>query len=128
MKKKHFIILTILAVTVIFGYLGFNKINSNFEALRETTISEVEPASVADGTYPGAYSLFPISVEVSVTVYSGMITEIEITKHDNGQGEPAEAIIETVIDMQSVQFDAIAGATYSSIVILLAISDALNGE
>ncbi len=128
MKKRYIIILAVIVTIILVGFIAFNRINANLEALIETPISEVNPSSLEDGIYEGSYSSFPVSVDVAVTISSGVITSIEITKHDNGQGEPAEVIIESVIDLQSVQVDAIAGATYSSVVILLAISDALNNN
>jgi len=128
LKKRYIIILAVIVTIILVGFIAFNRINANLEALIETPISEVNPSSLEDGIYEGSYSSFPVSVDVAVTISSGVITSIEITKHDNGQGEPAEVIIESVIDLQSVQVDAIAGATYSSVVILLAISDALNNN
>jgi uncharacterized protein with FMN-binding domain len=62
-----------------------------------------------------------------VTLSNHEITEIVITRHDNGQGQAAEAIIDDVTSEQTLLVDAIAGATYSSKVILLAIHDALSG-
>jgi uncharacterized protein with FMN-binding domain len=47
-------------------------------------------------------------------------------EHRNGQGEAAEVIPQMVVDAQSLQVDAISGATFSSKVILLAIEDALK--
>ncbi len=128
MKKRYIIMFAVIAAIIIISYTAYSRINSNLEALLDIQITEIDPSSLEDGIYEGAYSSFPVSVEVEVTVSLGVITSIVITKHDNGQGEPAEVIIETVIDLQSVQVDAIAGATYSSQVILLAISDALNLE
>ena len=63
---------------------------------------------------------------LEVIVKEKQITEIKIIKHTNGQGGEAEAILDTVIDAQSLQVDVISGATYSSKVILLAIEDALK--
>jgi uncharacterized protein with FMN-binding domain len=74
----------------------------------------------------GSYSVFPVSVDVEVEVSNHVITSILITKHDNGQGTPAEVIIDDVILAQSIDVDSISGATYSSKVILLAIKDALS--
>ncbi len=79
-----------------------------------------------DGTYIGSYETTVVKVKVAVTVVNHTITEIEILKHDNGQGKEAEEILNDVIESQSVLVDSIAGATYSSKVILLAIIDALD--
>ena len=55
-----------------------------------------------------------------------MIKEIELKKHDNGQGFPAEIIPGKVVEAQSLEVDIVSGATYSSKVILKAIENALK--
>ena len=61
-----------------------------------------------------------------VTVNSHRITEIDIIRHDGGRGKDAESITKSVVEYQSLQVDSVAGATYSSRVILRAIEDALK--
>ncbi|MBE0600950.1 MAG: FMN-binding protein, partial [Firmicutes bacterium] len=78
------------------------------------------------GTYTGAYSAFPVSAEVAVTVQDHQIAAIDLVRHNNGQGGAAEAIPQMVVDAQSIQVDTVTGATFSSKVILLAIRDALQ--
>lgn len=81
---------------------------------------------VKDGTYKGEYKNFPVKVVVSVKVKNHQITEIKIKKHREGKGEKAEAIIEDVIQAQSLEIDVISGATLSSKCILKAIENALQ--
>jgi len=100
--------------------------NDNLEGLKDITITEVDLSTKADGTYRGTYKAFPIEVVLEVVIVNHEITEIIIIKHQTGEGEPAEAIIPVIISTQSLDVDVIAGATYSSIVIKLAILDALN--
>ena len=120
------IICAIVIVLIIAGSIAFNKINSNLENLVLIQIDDVDLGTVEDGLYMGSYSVFPVSVDVEVEVSNHVITSILITKHDNGQGTPAEVIIDDVILAQSIDVDSISGATYSSKVILLAIKDALS--
>jgi uncharacterized protein with FMN-binding domain len=68
----------------------------------------------------------PVSARVEITVHDGKITDIKLLEHNNGQGKPAEAIIGQVLENQTLEVDVIAGATYSSKVILKAIEDALD--
>ena len=124
--KAVIIIFAILIVLIIAGSIAFNKINSNLENLALIQIDDVDLEKVEDGLYMGSYSVFPVSVDVEVEVSNHVITSILITKHDNGQGTPAEVIIDDVILAQSIDVDSISGATYSSKVILLAIKDALS--
>lgn len=129
MKKKlkwiGLILLVIVIIIVgVFAVL-ISKSEANFEAFMEMPISMVDLTKLSDGSYKGAYSVFPVSVEVTVEVRAQKIVNITIDKHFNGQGKPAEVIIDEVINQQSLDVDMISGATYSSKVILKAIEDAL---
>lgn len=73
----------------------------------------------------GTYEAFPVKVTVQVTVSDHRIVDIELTEHRNGQGKPAEALLPLIVEKQRVELDAIAGATYSSLVILKAVEQAL---
>ena len=81
-----------------------------------------------NGQYEGEYTLFPVKVEVLVTVKDHAIIDIEILKHRNGKGSKAEVIIDDVIREQSILVDAVTGATVSSRAILKAVEDALKSE
>lgn len=126
MKKILLIIGSIVVLIVVAGVIAFKQIENNLEVLANTEIEDIDLSSVEDGTYLGEYSSFPVSVNVTVTILNHEIIEVEITKHIQGQGLSAEAIVDDVIEEQSLAVDAIAGATYSSKVILLAIRDALT--
>ena len=127
MKKISIIILSILAVLIIGAYVGIKVIGQNHETkLSGIAISDVDLSKIPDGTYAGACEAFPVIAEVSVTVKGHKITEIKLVKHINGRGSPAEIIPRRVIEAQSLEVDAIAGATSSSKVILKAIQNALD--
>lgn len=115
-----------VSVIIIIGAVTLAFLQAQLDKLTEAVITEPTLSTIKDGTYKGSYSAFPVSVSVNVTIKDHQITAITILKHDNGQGKPAEAIIEEVIDQQSLDVDVISGATYSSKVILKAIEDALN--
>ena len=133
MKKKHKIILGVLVVAIIgayFGIIGFKSyietIESNLDHLTDLNISSVDISKVADGTYVGSCEVFPITAEVKVTVKNHEIAGIELVEHKSGRGAPAEIIPSKVVEAQTLQVDAVSGATYSSKVILKAIENALN--
>ncbi|MBN2503850.1 MAG: FMN-binding protein [Bacilli bacterium] len=126
MKKGIFIVFGVLVVLVVGMILMVNYMENNLDVMLAEELLPIDPSTEADGTYTGVYDAKLIHVEVLVTIRDGEISSIEILKHDNGQGDAAEAIVDYVIESQSIDVDAIAGATYSSRVILLAISDALN--
>ena len=81
---------------------------------------------IENGTYIGIYDSLLIKVKVEVTIFDHTMTEIMILEHQNGHGDGADVIIDTVLIHQSIDVDFISGATYSSKAILLAISDALS--
>ena len=129
MKKKQIIIPGILIAIIIgtyFGVTGYKTIESNLNQLTDLKISNVDISKVDDGTYAGSYKVFPITVEVEVTIKNHQIAGIELVKHKSGQGSPAEIIQDKVLEAQTLEVDVVSGATYSSKVILKAIENALN--
>ncbi|XFA98975.1 FMN-binding protein [Candidatus Izemoplasma sp. B36] len=125
-KKIGLIIFIIIVILTALGVYFYIQINDGLENLENIVIEDIDLSTVEDGTYTGEYTQTPLSVIVQVEVFDHEIVNILILKHDNGQGNPAEVIINSVIASQSIDVDSIAGATYSSIVILLAIQDALS--
>jgi len=67
-----------------------------------------------------------ISAEVSVIVNDGEIIAIDFIEYESGKGEPALAIVDKIIEFQSLDVDTIAGATNSSKTILKAVENALE--
>ncbi|MFO8191901.1 MAG: FMN-binding protein [Bacillota bacterium] len=132
MKKKTKVILIVLAVIVMIVIFAVRSamvnVKSNLEQLSEQTLGEIDLHSVADGQHRGTYEVFPVAVEVEVTVNDQAITAIELLKHQNGQVGAAEVILDDVIEKQSLEVDTVSGATYSSMVILKAVEDALSGS
>jgi len=100
-------------------------IDASYPRIRAATRA-FDVSSVADGVYEGKAFLLPVSVRVRATVSSGRIASVELLKHFNGQGKPAEAVIEDVIAAQSLGVDVVSGATHSSLTILAAVEDALT--
>lgn len=88
-------------------------------------IGELDLSGVPDGTYEGSYDADLIKVQVAVTVEDQRIIDIALLEHENGKGAPAEAVIPHVIESQSLDVEAVSGATNSSKVILKAIETAV---
>ncbi len=131
MKKwqKRLLMLAILLGVCLVGLgIMMSKAQDNLDGLVEMTISDVDLTSISDGVYKGTYDVFPVSVEVDVTISNHEILKIDLIKHFNGQGKPAEVIIDDVIAAQTLDVDVITGATYSSKIILKAIEVALTSD
>lgn len=129
MKKiyKYLIFFGSIIILVVIGtVIAFKSMEKGLSDLLTVEIEELDLSAVEDGTYNGSFTRTPISVKVVVTVENHDITMVEITEHISGKGQPAEAIIDDIVLNDSVKIDAVAGATYSSICILLAVKNAVN--
>jgi uncharacterized protein with FMN-binding domain len=129
MKKKGLVLTALLIIAgfaiAAMGLMAYTE--KNLEKLVNAEIKDVDISKLEDGVYTGSYSTFPVSAEVRVTVKGQRITGIDLLEHNNGKGKPAEVIPGRVVEAQSLEVDAISGATYSSKVILKAIENALEG-
>ncbi len=88
-------------------------------------------AMPADGVYEGSANGMGGAVKVAVTVSGGKITAVEIVEHSEtaGVSDPAiEQMPAKIIDAQSTDVDAVAGATVTSEAIKEAVKAALSGE
>jgi uncharacterized protein with FMN-binding domain len=126
--KPFLIVFVVLFSVTLIGTFLFNSMQKGLDQLLTLEMSEIDLSAVEDGTYLGKYSQLPVSVKLTVTVLNHDITAIEILEHDNGQGTAGEAVIDSVIAFDSVLIDTVAGATYSSKVILLAVKDAIENK
>lgn len=87
--------------------------------------------SFTDGTYTGSGKGMMGNIEVSVTVEGGKITAVEVTSQSETAGisDPAlETIPQAIVDAQSWEVDAVAGATFTSNGIMEAVKNAITGE
>lgn len=130
MRRKPVIVLTILAVIIAGVYFGMKSyiktIETNLNQITKTSMSDIDISKAADGIYTGSCHAFPVTAEVKVTIKDHKVCDIELVKHVNGRGAPAEAIADKVVESQTLAVDAVSGATHSSKVILKAIENALN--
>jgi len=131
MTKKRVIItvvgLVVVAVLIFGTWLVISM--GNYRRI----VSEIELVTpnltlVQDGTYNGFFDAIRVSADVSVTVKNHRITEVVINKHNYGydRATAAEVVIIDVVDSQSLEVDAVSGATNSSKVILKAVQNALE--
>ncbi|MFO8059446.1 MAG: hypothetical protein R6U70_02145 [Bacillota bacterium] len=78
MSRKVTIVLVIVAAVALAGYLTMGRIQSNLERLALSPVQDVDLSTVPDGTYDGSHGVFPVSVEVRVTVQDHRMTRIEL--------------------------------------------------
>lgn len=131
-KWKIILFIVVIIICIVGGMMVYaiNELNKTTDSLSEVEIFNSDLSDVlsnlADGTYTGKYEASKfLSVKVLVEIKEHKIVHVDILEHSNGKGEPAEIITEKVVKNQSLNVDAISGATASSKVILKAIENAI---
>jgi uncharacterized protein with FMN-binding domain len=93
---------------------------------RYLDIENVDFSVVADGTYTGVFQNKILLAVVQVEVADHKIVSIEILEHKDAYLPQARQIAGDVLNKQSLEVDAISGATLTSDTVLKAIEDALK--
>lgn len=126
---KIIVLILVSLCIVVGGFLGLNyftNLQKYKNSIKAISISNVDLSKIPDGTYLGSYDALRIVADVSVTVSNHKITDIKLLSHKNERGQRAEVIPKRVLEAQSLEIDAVSGATNSSKVILKAIENALE--
>lgn len=126
-KKGLFWGLMVLVIIIGMFFIGLQfKLKEINNEVSNIDIKNVDITSLEDGIYQGeCYIDEFLGASIEVRVEDGQIKSIGFVDHKYGKGKKAEAIVDKVIERQSLEVDAIAGATGSSITILKAIQNAL---
>lgn len=128
MKKAKKVVLALFGAVLLLAVVGKIAIGNMVTNIQNIPAIMPDLSYFSDGNYTGEYSLLPVHVKVQVSVSEHQIADIAILEHDNGLGSTAESITFDVIEQQSLDIDAVSGATVSSKCILKAIENALEGE
>ncbi len=114
--------ITLLLVLILLSGCALVKYKKKIAA---TEIQTVNLKAIEDGVYEGFYDVYLINARVSVEIKDHKIINLELVehKHDRFSGE---AMIQKVLDKQSLEVDIITGATNSCKTVLKAIEIALN--
>lgn len=113
----------IAALALLVGGLGAvlsRQAEQRLDAVPVTRISAVE-----DGIYEGEVETALVKVTVLVTVADHQIRDIQLTRHENGRGAPAEAMLAEMVRQNTSEVDTVSGATMSSKTIRAAVRNAL---
>lgn len=129
--QKKTIVIIILAIlflgsTILAYYL--RQVDDYQARVASMTFADIDIGSIPDGKYIGASDVDFIAVKVDVLIQDGKIVSIDLLEHKNGKGEPAEKIIDEMINKQTTDVDVISGATNSCKVIRKAVENALLGR
>jgi uncharacterized protein with FMN-binding domain len=128
-EKGIYIGVSILA----FGGLAFGAkylldLKEYKQAMATVEIAPLDIAKHADGVYAGSYDAKVIAASVEVTIDAGKIVKIDLVKHKYDKGGPAVSVIDEIIANQTLEVDAVSGATNSSKTILKAVENALGTD
>ena len=115
--------LVVVIAASLTGCAAFGNL-SDLKAMEIVTPSDL--GAIADGTYHGEWDAGLVRAAVNVTMDSGRIELVDIVEHECLRGGPAEVIVEDVVEQQSLEVDAVSGATASSKAILKSIEVALS--
>ena len=123
-RKKTVVILSMVALLLVGVFISADIYAKS--ATSKITFDIVDATGVADGVYVGEYAISPVVVSVEVTVQEEEITNIVILEHQAGLGGKAETIVNEILENQSLEVDAVSGATVNSTTIREAIENAFE--
>ncbi|AWW26067.1 FMN-binding protein [Acetobacterium carbinolicum] len=119
------LIISILIIGIFSGACYLSDVNNYKKAVASITIANIDLSRIPDGVYDGSYDVGYISAKAEVIVANGVIKTINLIEHQNERGSSAEVITDTIVKEQTIDVDAVTGATNSSKVIKKAIENAL---
>ena len=127
MKKFLKIAAIIMTVLVIIFTGFFLYISRGLDAKSQPALSGVTTQGLLDGVYEGGYDGGRWTNRVQVTVAGERIGNIALVQNVMFNNEKVSAeLFQKVIEAQSTQVDAVAGATVTSNAYLKAIENALT--
>lgn len=125
-KKKKFLRVFKISIILFIAFICIIILIVTNLKPEKLVVKNINPANVKNGIYTGSADNKLVKATVSVEVHNGRIQNIKILEHDTLLGKPAEKIIKSIVEQQSLEVDAVTSATYSSDTIRKAIENALR--
>jgi len=128
--KKLLIGFAVFAGFVLVSIIGVVVwLSSNLDALETVELNNASLTTLEDGTYTGECDEGRWSVEVEVRVEDGKIADITMLEDVSIPEDGVfEHIRHEVVEHETLDVDAVSGATLTSNAYLTAIDDALEEE
>lgn len=120
------IVCSVIILGILFFVMFQGMMKKSEEALNNQVNVAIDMNQVKDGTYKASSDGGMVKVEVEVTVKDHQITNINLLKHENGKGKPAEAMLDEMVIQNTDDVDCVTGATGSSKTIRNAVNKALQ--
>ncbi len=126
MKTIAKLLTLVILVIVLLGFGGMTYLSNGLKDGKSITVNTVDLSSLNDGEYLGTYENKRWDNQVKIQIESGTITDIEVVDTVMFEKpEVTEALINQVLDKQSLVIDGVTGSTVSVNAYLKAIEDAL---
>ena len=123
MKKRSYSLSLILLLAVAFVLLGCGASRGT----DEPRDAGIDFSSIPAGTHRGMFTYGAFNFIVDVVAENGRITAITaVQNRDNQQSRDAEAVLARIIEAQSLDVDAVSGATATSRALKKAVESALR--
>lgn len=126
--KKALLICLIPAMFLLFPSFGGRLKSADYSKPEGWDISTLE---LSDGVYRGEATGFREGLLVEVTIENGEVTSVEIADHNEIGPQfyqrPMNLVPKAIVDEQDTQVDGVSGATATSMAIMAAVENALDG-
>lgn len=119
------LILLLALALLALGGMAAMQVQARRSMAELEAVPVIPLSAVADGIYEGVQETPLVRVTVSVTVQNHAIADIQLLRHENGRGAPAEALLEQMVRQDTSGVGVVSGATMSSRVITAAVRNAL---
>ena len=127
MKKliKALLLLLLALALLVLGGMTAMQAQARRSMAELEAVPVISLSDVADGVYEGMQETPLVKVTVSVTVQNHAIAGIQLLRHENGRGAPAEALLDEMVRQDTSEVGVVSGAMMSSRVIMAAVRNAL---
>jgi uncharacterized protein with FMN-binding domain len=122
--------LIIIGIVLLIGMLGFVFASFGLKEVRNMVIKDIDLAKVPDGVFTGKFHKARWHNEVEVTVRDHRLAEIKSLNKlkDAGSKKIVDGAIAAMLAKQSVQIDAVSGASVNTKAFQKAVENALTGK
>lgn len=127
MKKliRALLLLLLALALLVLGGMTAMQAQARRSMAELEAVPVIPLSDVADGVYEGMQETPLVKVTVSVTVQNHAIAGIQLLRHENGRGAPAEALLDEMVRQDTSEVGVVSGAMMSSRVIMAAVRNAL---
>ena len=127
--KWILIVLGVLVIILVIAFVFFRlRYNKMVDVIDSVQLEQIDLRQIENGVYRGTFGEFLVSVTLDVTIEDHEIKKIEIIDQKSGPGYEAREVIDRIIQAQSLDVDAVTGATGSSKCIKIAVQNALQKQ